>query len=356
MMAKREAKLTHERAVECFEYDTATGNLIWKVSNSNRVKVGDIAGAVITNGRRYTSVDGELHMVHRLVWLHQKGVWPRYNIAQIDGDYANTHIDNLVERTPAETRKKKGVRSNNKLGIKGVMWDKAKKCYTVYAYIDGKSIFHSRHKNLDDAKVAAEEADRGIIPSREQREVHHMRQLAQRKLWTSMIKWCKGLHKWDSIDQFLGEVGEPPHEGTRLVQVDHDKPLGPGNFRWTEPGVDHRSPEAIYKANQRAANRTKYRDGHLKRKFGISHEEYVKKLLEQNGVCGLCNLPETEVDESGRIREYHVDHDHKTMKVRSLLCIGCNTGLGCLKDSPDLLRKAADYIERWRCIHAETSK
>lgn len=40
-----------------------------------------------------------------------------------------------------------------------------------------------------------------------------------------------------------------------------------------------------------------------------------------------------------------IDHNHSTDKVRGLLCWSCNVGLGHLKDSPELLRQAALYIE-----------
>jgi hypothetical protein len=43
---------------------------------------------------------------------------------------------------------------------------------------------------------------------------------------------------------------------------------------------------------------------------------------------------------------FHIDHDHKSGKVRGLLCSCCNTGIGFLKDDPRIMRKAADYVER----------
>nr|WP_079404456.1 endonuclease VII domain-containing protein [Streptomyces sp. 3211] len=41
----------------------------------------------------------------------------------------------------------------------------------------------------------------------------------------------------------------------------------------------------------------------------------------------------------------HVDHDHQTGKVRGVLCFSCNAALGQFKDRPDVMRRAAAYVE-----------
>ncbi|HHT9147317.1 MAG TPA: endonuclease VII domain-containing protein [Candidatus Wunengus sp. YC61] len=83
---------------------------------------------------------------------------------------------------------------------------------------------------------------------------------------------------------------------------------------------------------------------HVKRKFGISHDDYNKMLLSQDGKCFLCGT-ENPNRNGEKVGNFSVDHDHKTGKVRSLLCTKCNHGLGNFMDSPSLLRKAATYLE-----------
>jgi len=40
-----------------------------------------------------------------------------------------------------------------------------------------------------------------------------------------------------------------------------------------------------------------------------------------------------------------VDHDHRTKRIRAMICPACNTALGSMKDDPKRLRRAADYLE-----------
>jgi len=57
----------------------------------------------------------------------------------------------------------------------------------------------------------------------------------------------------------------------------------------------------------------------LKHLYGLSVEQWDKMLIEQSGLCALCDEP---------MRNPHVDHSHTTGEVRGLLCLRCNTMLG----------------------------
>ena len=70
-------------------------------------------------------------------------------------------------------------------------------------------------------------------------------------------------------------------------------------------------------------------------------EQYEQLLIEQNGGCAICGGQPT----NGKNR-LSVDHNHKTNKNRGLLCDCCNRAIGLMKDSPELLRLAAAYLQR----------
>lgn len=86
------------------------------------------------------------------------------------------------------------------------------------------------------------------------------------------------------------------------------------------------------------------RQNRLKYKYGISEEDYQRMLLDQGGVCAVCGKGEARVF-NGKLCPLSVDHCHRSGKVRGLLCSHCNVGIGNLKDDPDLLRKAAQYLK-----------
>ncbi len=89
----------------------------------------------------------------------------------------------------------------------------------------------------------------------------------------------------------------------------------------------------------------KQRTDHLFIKYGITRDTYNAILKSQEGVCKICKMPET-IKSNGKLNPLSVDHDHKTHKVRGLLCRKCNSGLGHFNDDPELLIKAANYLEK----------
>jgi len=106
----------------------------------------------------------------------------------------------------------------------------------------------------------------------------------------------------------------------------------PENGRKASRAWKQRDPEG-YKALQRKWSLAEY---------GLTTQDYDRMLAAQQGSCAICREPPTGKRAN---QVLHVDHDHITGKVRALLCVSCNHGLGKMKDSPALLPRAAAYLE-----------
>lgn len=88
--------------------------------------------------------------------------------------------------------------------------------------------------------------------------------------------------------------------------------------------------------------RTKRHIRHLKAKYKLTEDEYLRLLDEQDGVCAICGKPET-VRRGAAEPRLSVDHDHATERVRGLLCQSCNVICGMFRDDPIW---AADFAGR----------
>jgi len=103
---------------------------------------------------------------------------------------------------------------------------------------------------------------------------------------------------------------------------------------WREKNREHHNARSN---DWRKRNPEKAEAIRRKYKFGIEPEQFNLLRCQQGGMCAICRVaPAT-----------HVDHSHSTQKVRGLLCHGCNTGIGFLKENTTTLRNAIDYLNLW---------
>lgn len=73
---------------------------------------------------------------------------------------------------------------------------------------------------------------------------------------------------------------------------------------------------------------------------GLSVAQFEKMFAEQGHSCAIC-----QSEHPGVYLGWHLDHCHKTRKVRFILCCHCNWGIGAFKDNPETMRKAAALLE-----------
>ena len=75
--------------------------------------------------------------------------------------------------------------------------------------------------------------------------------------------------------------------------------------------------------------------------YGLSLDEYKHLFIKQNNSCAICKCVFSNK------KHTHVDHCHITNKVRALLCHGCNTAIGLFKESPENLKSALKYLQKY---------
>ena len=80
------------------------------------------------------------------------------------------------------------------------------------------------------------------------------------------------------------------------------------------------------------------REWRMKRRYGITPEQYDALVIGQNGRCAVCGKPEDAA------RRLCIDHCHETGVVRGLLCDSCNRGLAQFKDKPEIMQAGIDYL------------
>lgn len=85
------------------------------------------------------------------------------------------------------------------------------------------------------------------------------------------------------------------------------------------------------------------RKADLKKSFGLTINEYDIMFEAQKGVCATCGKEETAKNQYGVVR-LAVDHNHKTGKIRGLLCARCNRSIGLLNEDISTLLNIIRYL------------
>lgn len=143
-----------DRLLELFDYD-ACGALTWRVSTSNRIKVGSIAGTLRYGGNgKYIviGVDGVQLYAHRLIFLWHHGWCPEV-VDHVDMNRLNNRIENLRAASKSANGMNRGAQANNTSGYKGVTYCRDRKKWVAQITAEGA------HRNLgrfDTAEDAAE--------------------------------------------------------------------------------------------------------------------------------------------------------------------------------------------------------
>ena len=79
----------------------------------------------------------------------------------------------------------------------------------------------------------------------------------------------------------------------------------------------------------------------VKYKYNLSKKDLENMIVNQNSSCKICQTPFID-------NKFTIDHCHTTNKVRGLLCLNCNSGMGLLKDDIEIMQSAIKYLNKYK--------
>lgn len=173
---------TKARALEYFNYDPETGDLIFRERPASEFKlpatyashlkrVGKRSGCPNRDGYLKVLIDGKYHSAHRIAWLITYDEWPEYPAFEIDhinGVRDDNRISNLRKVTKSGNQRNAGPRVNNTSGVHGVNWK------PVYSSLPGdgrwvariwngpRHVYLGSFRTLHEAAIARKAAERAL--------------------------------------------------------------------------------------------------------------------------------------------------------------------------------------------------
>lgn len=107
-------------------------------------------------------------------------------------------------------------------------------------------------------------------------------------------------------------------------------------FDPSDPSVVHGKAISYERGCRCEECRSSAATAHRQRTYGIGDLQLASMKEAQQNACAIC----------GTVRSLFIDHDHQTGKVRGLLCMPCNVGLGKMGDDMAGLQRAMEYLLR----------
>lgn len=157
---------------------------------------------------------------------------------------------------------------------------------------------------------------------------------------TKGVHFCTLCKTEKPFDAFYKDKSKPwgYHQNCKVCQIARVK-----RKRKTDPVWRDRQLEIsrAWRVNNPERFFWSVRNATLKAKYGITHDQYIALFRKQGNKCAVCGRTK-----SGGNGYMAVDHDHRTGKVRGILCQPCNTSIGKMNEDPQLLRKLANYVEK----------
>jgi len=167
-----------------------------------------------------------------------------------------------------------------------------------------------------------------------------MKKSSKNNLAKGGFKFCSGCGETKAVTSFGKQKSRPDGVEYRCKNCMQDY----RNKRYSNPRIKIKllKSSAVWREKNPDSDANKQ----LRRKYGITLEQYNTIFQLQNGLCGICGKSES----TRRRKKTHgnerlaVDHCHETGVVRGLLCFKCNTAIGSLGDNEEMVMRVIFYL------------
>tara|TARA_R100001163_G_scaffold61721_1_gene51933 strand:+ start:775 stop:1302 length:528 start_codon:yes stop_codon:yes gene_type:complete len=150
-----------EELKEYLDYNSDTGVFIWKKRPAYRIKIGQQAGCLNSEGYRMIKLKRSIYLSHRIAYYMYHGVDPlEKQVDHINGNKADDRIKNLRLATCQENNFNKGLRRNNTSGFTGVHWRRGRQKWIATVQLRGNYKYLGIFNEKEDAIQARIEAEK----------------------------------------------------------------------------------------------------------------------------------------------------------------------------------------------------
>lgn len=147
-----------------FYYDPLTGYFTYKVKTAQKVRIGDRAGTISSDGYWVIRFNDKIYRAGRLAFFYMTGRWPQPEIDHIDGNTLNDAWNNLREATSSQQKMNTKKRKDNTSGVKGVSFSKSNQKWQAYIH-DKRKINLGYFASKEDAIAARKAAEDTLYAS-----------------------------------------------------------------------------------------------------------------------------------------------------------------------------------------------
>lgn len=160
-------------------------------------------------------------------------------------------------------------------------------------------------------------------------------------------KSCKRATLRECVRRYRKKHPEASRKSNERYRKKHPEVFRKANKVWRSKNPEgYKKATREWKAKNPEAFKLIQRRIALKRKYGLTVEQYQAMLDSQGGLCAICRQPEGKTSNRGEPISLSVDHCHTTGRVRQLLCVMCNIVVGCSRERPEVLLAAVEYLKR----------